>query len=1232
MAGLTRHLRGNECVIEVLVMRKRSKMTTRRRSIYSAIRILILVLGAWTAGCFGTAAWAQADTGRISGVIKDASGALMPGVVVVATRADTGDITTAKTDSTGAYTFPSLRAGQYNVAASVKGFSTEGKDGIEVDDAAAVTVNFEMKAGNQEEVTVVTTTVDQVNTQTGEVSHVIDGDTVRDLALNGRNYLDLLGTLPGSVQAGLGDAMSETTSQSTTSINLNGARATANGLYIDGFINKDIGSNATQFNNVGIDFIEHVRVQTSSFSAQYGSSAGPTINVVTRSGSNKIHGSAFEYIRNNYFDAANYFSKNLATNAAIPTHLRYNDFGFALGGPILHDKLFFFIGTEWKLIAQAVAPSDQTLPLQTALAGNFFYDGACQLSTTFLAAHNVTNCNIAPLITSFGRAFLNEENYVISGATSYKGSDCGSLTCNNGNVIYELPYPYRNHQYTARVDWTINKRNNAYGRWFADTHTTNNPIGDGATPVTGLHDEAPANNVLLSETFVVSPIAINEVSFGALFSSINQQPYGTEWLRSSYGYSYQPYYVNSDKVGVPTISIYGEAVMDSDSFLNRYHPSYFQLQDIYTLIVKRHSLKFGALVGRNRADQNGKANFMGSASFTPTLSANTSGNAVADALLGNFQDYTETPTDAFGQFRLTQEAAYFDDIWRAGAKLSVNFGVRWEHMTPWTAVQDNLSDFYPNKYNPAQAVTVNVDGTIVQGSGNTYNGLERAGSGVPPGQQSKVPYSTAATTLGVPTSGTRGFYQGQNVFMPRVGFAYDLSGNGTTSFRGGVGLFYDTPQANTSFSTLILPPYLPSVNIQNGNMNNIAAAAGVQYPFGAMYTLDPNLQRTYVYQYNFGMQQQLAQALFLQINYVGAEGRHLLRHPDINGVDPSVEDCIVSYYTSTVANGGLNAAAPVLDFMRQYTTQTLPATIKNSAPCQSLPPASSNGYGGYAGYDAIYQWRSDVDYNYNALQANLNRRVGKGRFTLTYTFAKNLSTGSADGDVDHINLYSKTYNYGPTSFDRRNVVTTTYIVQVGPLQRHNLVMREALASWMLTGTGRYQGGTFNTVSGTDEDGVASRANYCGYPVLYGHNPTSWFYTSNPANSPQTVGAGQGNFLAPTIHPPSYYKALGQTGPCNGNYVTGEGNAPVGNVIGPNFVDFDISARKTFELTERYRLTVNFDAFNVLNHPNFNVPTLNVNTTVAPGGSSATIPQQGAYLGIFTAGRPRNLSAGARIIF
>ena len=715
--------------------------------------MLLLALAGWGGA---VSAWGQADTGRISGVVKDSTGAVIPHATVVATRTETGETTTATADSGGVYTFASLIAGTYSVTATAPGFSASTKTGFVLSDGSAITAGLDMKAGGDNaEITVETESVDQVNTQTGEVSHVIDGDEVRDLALNGRNYLDLLGTLPGSVQAGLGDSIAETTSMTTTNINLNGARATSNGLYIDGFLNKDIGSNAAQFNNVGIDFISHVKVQTSSFSSQYGQGSGPTVNVVTRSGANTVHGTLFEFIRNSAVDATNYFSRT-PTYQPIHAHLRYNDFGGALGGPIViphlvdgHDKLFFFIGAEWKLIAQQDQPASQTLPLQSALSGNFGTPGNCSFATRLYSDasgnsfqgimtstgpvrfNTNAGCNLNPYISPFGRAFQNELNYAISQATAYTGTACTATNCNNnGNVIYELPQPFRNHEYIARADWTISRRQSAYGRWINDAHTTNDPIGDGATPVTPYHDEAPANNVVVSHSLVVSPRAVNEIGFGALFSSTNLQPLGTSWLRSTYGYSYQPYYVNSYKIGIPGITMYGYSALDSDSYMRRYHPSYFELHDIYTLVIARQTLKFGALVGRNRADTNGQTNYLGGFNFQSTAATPYSTtNVVADADLGNFNSYGEAPTDTFGQFRLTSYSAYVDDIWRAAAKLSLNFGVRFEHLTPWTAVQDNLSDFYPNLYDPTQAVSVTMAGTLMPGVGNQNNGLRRAGSG-----------------------------------------------------------------------------------------------------------------------------------------------------------------------------------------------------------------------------------------------------------------------------------------------------------------------------------------------------------------------------------------------------------------------------------------------------------------------------------------------------------------------
>ncbi len=1145
-------------------------------------------------------ATAQADTGRIGGTVTDASGAVIVGATVTATQIELSKESVAKTDKRGDYVFPNLQVGHYTIQVQQNGFASETKQGYELDDNSALTVNFSMQAGQTEQMIVTTQVGETVNTQTGEVSHVIDGDTVRDLALNGRNYLDLLGILPGSVVTDGGDALGKITTGATDGIVLNGVRATANGLYIDGIINKDIGTNANQFNNVGLDFIEHVKVETSSFSSQFGQAAGPAINVVTRTGTDTFHGSAFELIRNDIVEASNYFSKRvnvnpvtggIISNTAVKQHLRFNDFGAAIGGPIIKQKLYFFGGTEWKLIAQNTNPNVVTLPLQSQLSGKFAIGSFASATTHSCPLRSVPGvpvdnlqtdymlpqfCNISAYITPFGKAFANTYNYVINQATSYAGSDCtltSGCTNNNGNTIYELPQPFRNHEYLGRIDWNINKRNNAYGRWIADTHTTTNPLGDGALPTTSYHDEGPANNVVLSHTLIVTPSSFNTISAGFLWSSINQQPYGQSWLKSTYGYTYQPLFLGSGpKIGIPQVSLYGYNGFDGDQFLNRAHTTYLQLFDTFTKVAGKHSTKYGVFFGRVRKDINGKPFYNGNINFTTAgSSVNSTGNAVADALLGNYNTYTEATNDTYGFFRLSQAAAFIDDTWRILPKLSLNLGVRYEWMTPWTSQQNNLAAFYPEAYDPKQAVVVNQDGTLVPGVGNRYNGLRRAGDGVPQSEQFRVPNANSAAVLSVPTIGKRGFYASQNVFAPRFGFAYDLFGNGYTAFRGGAGLFYDTPQGSVSYAALNAAPYLTTVNLNNGNVDNLAAYTNqlTRNTQGDQYAVSPAQKRAYVYQYNFGLQQQLDKGMFLQITYVGNEARHLLHNPDINGVDPAAEDAAFA------VNQNVN-----INYLRPYK-----------------------------GYGAILQYRSDADGNYNGLQANLNRRVGKGRFTVAYTFSKSLSTSSSDGQLAAIFPYSKTYYYGYTTFDRRNIISTSYIATAPALAGHNEFIRAGLGSWQVSGIARYQGGTRLTPQATDALGVAGRAQYAGLPVIYNKTSTQWFDALNPGNIANL-----------------YASAPGQIG-----------NAPVGLIKSPSYIDFDLSLRKTFNYTERYHLTLNFDGFNVLNHPNLNSPGVNINSCATYNNpvlvnANNTAGHDYSSCGITSASRPRQIQGGARFTF
>ncbi|NOT60142.1 MAG: carboxypeptidase regulatory-like domain-containing protein, partial [Acidobacteria bacterium] len=291
----------------------------------------------------GLTVHAQTIVGRIAGTVTDSSGAAIPGVSVKITNEATGQPRTAMTDTNGFYVATNLPVGNYSVVIEHQGFKKTTKTGYNLGADGRLTVDFALEPGAvTESVEVVASAGEAVNSTSGEVARVVDQAQVQELALNGRNYLQLTTLIPGAPLLE-DNALSLTTSLSTSQP-INGNRGNANNLTVDGGFNLDSGSNGSQINNVGIDFIREVNIKTSNFSAEYGRNSGASINVVTRSGENKYHGGAFENVRNDKFDANETF--NVSRNVARPS-LRFNNFGFSFGGPIIKDKFFAFGGVEW---------------------------------------------------------------------------------------------------------------------------------------------------------------------------------------------------------------------------------------------------------------------------------------------------------------------------------------------------------------------------------------------------------------------------------------------------------------------------------------------------------------------------------------------------------------------------------------------------------------------------------------------------------------------------------------------------------------------------------------------------------------------------------------------------------------------------------------------------------------------------------------------------------------------
>jgi hypothetical protein len=971
---------------------------------------------------------AQTSLGQIAGNVVDATGGVLPGATITITNVGTQAIRTITSDSSGFYTATNLPIGNYSITVAKSGFRGETRTGLSINADAHLSANFELQVGaTTEAVTVTAIQGETLNTTSGELAHVIDSKQVENLPLNGRNYTQLMTLVPGAVVTNP-DVFSETTSLSAGNQNINGNKSDSANLTVDGAFNMVSGSNGSLVNNVGPDFIQEVKIETSNFSAEYGRNSGPAFNIVTKSGTNQFHGTVFEYVRNNIFDSRPFFSTS-------KTHLVYNDFGYGVGGPILKDRLFFFAGEEWKRLRQQQSPTQRTTPSSAELAGNFaglavggkavqlFYPGT---------KTPIPNNDISSMISTDGRAIAN----VYAAENSLGQYTDSTNAANNLTLTPSNPLDFRED--IVRLDFRINQKNSVYGRWISDHNSLIDPFGTfsdaGNLPTTPTQRNRPGQSYLLSETWTVRPTIINQAT--ATFSYVSQHvpPVGEDWKRETFGFQYAKLFPDAGKYpnGIPEVGITSFAGFQGPNFALNSPTTDIQLGDTISIVKGNHLIKAGGVYIRNRVDQNGRPYYTGKLSFNASGDPQTTGYALADALLGNFNSYQEASADPTGHFRFNQPEAFAQDTWKASRNLSIEYGVRWQYIPAMYTQGNNMSNFDPSVYNPASAITVTPAGKVVPGSGNPYNGLVRAGNGIPADQVNRVPnVNTAAYSL-IPAGAPRGFYKMSGAFGPRIGFAY--APGDKTSIRGGYGIFYYRAEGNVTFSQVNIQPFLQNVEFDFANLGNISAGTpnntGLQ---GGINAIDPALKTPYTEQYSLGVQRQLPMGMLLETTYVGSASHHQLRSPNINFPD-------------------------------------LPSVAAN-------PGNSTNFYNPYKGFTSIAQYRSDSNANYNALQVYLSKRTGRVTYTVGYTFAKALGDSQSNGSTLE-NWRDLNYNYGELSIDRKHAFVSTVVWQLPTFRNRNLLLREAVGGVQVTGVVRVQSGPYWTLQGSSSTGNR-RANYYG---------------------------------------------------------------------------------------------------------------------------------------------------------
>lgn len=1142
------------------------------RSHGSSLRLFCGIL--LVMACSAASICAQTIVGRISGTVTDASGAVVPNTTVTATNTATNLARSSIADGNGFYTLTNLPAGTYTVTAEQTNFKRAVQEGISVSADAKLTVDMTLEAGQVSEmVQVATTAGETVNTTSGEVSRVIDRQQVQNLALNGRNYIQLLSLVPG-VALTTDDQLELTTSLATGNQSINGNRGQTNNVTIDGGINLQSGSNASQINNLGIDFIQEVKIQTANFSAEYGRNSGAQVSLVSRSGGNSFHGSAFEFIRNDKLDARSFF-------APIRPTLRFNNFGYSFGGPIIKDKFFFFGGQEWKYIRRLSNAQRRTVPSLAELNGNFSFrlrgadgivgtadDGLLKdpSSTLPCTTANRAGCfggtnialrNIIPTnrITPDGLAIANVFRTAIGLSTGFTNSPIAN------NVTFQQPNPLDYREDLVRLDYRFNSKHSVYGRYIHDKNVLIDPFGTFITtqlPTIPSNRLRPGTSIQVSHTWLVTPAFINEAKLTGAWVAQRIPPAGDLWKRETYGFQFQQLFTGGGRFenSIPDTTISGFASFFGAARSLLSPTTDITGSDTLTYVRGNHTFKTGATVTRNRIDQNARTTYAGQVDFNTGGNTRTSNNSFADALLGNFRTYSEQAVDPLGFFRFSQYEAFLADSWRVSPKLSLELGARFQYGVPIYTQANNLANFDPSLYNPTLAVTIfgtgaqagNID---TSRGGNRFNGLIRAGNGVPPEELGRVPGGDSAAVLAVPTGAPRGLYSPHQYLMPRVGFAFTPFDDNKTAIRGGFGMYYDRVEGNLIFPSLSNPPYAPSAQFTNANLSNITGGTSAVTPFAQINAINPHLDTPYTMSYSLSLQRELPFGIFAEAAYVANLGRHLIRQPDIN--QPSFE--------------ALRANLP-----------------------PGGPNVNINALRPFKGYTAIRMRLSDSTSNYHGMQLYAAKRQGDILATVAYTWSKVLTDASGFNDNPE-DPFNRKFNYGPATFDRRHIFAATYTYTVKMFSRTTGFAKAILDGYEISGVTRFQSGPYLTVTATSA-GTASalgnrRADCLGGDGLIPNGergPNNWADRTAFAAAPES-----------------------RRGTCG-----------VGTLLGPGSQSWDFSLRRRVALNERFKLQLQADLFNAFNRANFR----DLENNLSAGGFGT----------VGSTGPPRNIQFGLKLTF
>jgi uncharacterized protein YfiM (DUF2279 family) len=1161
--------------------------------------LLVVLLAAF---CLLFAAQALAQEATVLGTVTDPSGAAVPNAAITVTNTDTGLSRSLTTNGDGQFVAPDLHIGKYTVRAEAAGFKVSEKKDIVLAVGDRSRIDFSLQVGSTKETVTVEANAVAVQTDTGEVSGVVTGQQITQLATNGRSVFSLEALTPGasSIQS---DFMVPTSAGSDFNVSFNGQRVSHNLWLVDGGEAADRGGGGGADVLPSEDAIAEFRTMTSNYSAEYGLSSAGTISMVMKSGTKQFHATAFYFGRNDALDARNYFNPAPAPVA----ELRFNDFGFNVGGPVsIHPnqstpKTFFFYNMEWRRFIQGglFTPTVPLASMYPDANGDVVLPSAIANGNPLNVVVPANIATIAPTCTGLvpGSPFPNNTIpacAVNANATALLGAGIFPQPNNGWTFTGGGNQPTSGKEELVRIDHQFTDKFSIFGHWISDqalqTFGESMWSGDNV-PTVGNTFGNPSYSTTVHATYAIRPNLLNETSFSYDGNRIHILPRGVYQQPTGFTEGQNRIFTGTNVDNrIPDINLSGST---NTHYTVNWMPwnntaDDYQVRDDLSWTKGAHQFKFGfswAIYKKVQdyfAETQGGFTFDGSAT-TPagTCPANTQcGLDYADFILGDAQHYSENGYKGTGYWNAISPAAYVQDNWRATHRLTLNLGLRWDGIPHTYEANGNQSNFYPNLYNPANA-PVWTDATDTQ-IASTSPGLGTSPIASLQGYQFYLNGIGVGGKNGIPKGLANNAWAN---FGPRFGFAYDLTGRGKTVIRGGYGIMYERIQGNDMYNGATNPPFgysLGASNVLFSNPHTTWGNSTITVPIvpAGVVGINQKYPAPRVSQFSVGVQQAVGNKAVFSVSYVGSLDRHLSYWQELNLPAASLLPCLT-----------------------------------DSTQCTGAQPAF-NGLVPFQGYTSIKQAYNGGNSHYNSLQAELHGQITRDlNLQVAYTLSRAIdpSTGSSGNgwDLDAVTNPYQTWRYdvGPSVLDRTNVAFVNLVYSIPFLRdSSNRLLKTVVGGWQLSG-------------------IISMESGAPYNLgLNSHNVASIFPGGDTGNRPDLVGKisypktkviSNGKVTGIQWVDPSAF-----ANPAAGNW----GNLGFDALRGPGRDNWNIALFKSFVISETRgsRFEFRAESFNTWNHTQF-------------GGSG----QNGAFSNNFGAGNqlqitnafdPRVFQLGAKLIF